>query len=820
MNDPLQDPHATDGTGLPARERLLLDYLLGELPEERWDEVDRLLRDRPDLARFHAEIALLLPLLREAARPHVEDVPAADRLDVARRQALLEELRKPQASAASHGTQPAVATHAPERKRVAWYANVSWWAGSLAACMVLVMLTGLVAPMFLKVRKESPEKAERNRISLLENEVEMYKLKFGDLASDQDVRGGVPDSSGSTMSWATPSAPSSAPATLPALPVDLPTTGDLPVVGKLHGADALESVASTGRPAREMSVDGKVRRGVARDDAYAYDKVGRIGGGENLKRLDDGRVSSRGNVDADGDVPGWTDAPGEKKNLGYEGATSLSGPRQEVAGKPAEPEFAQDANEQLRLEKAVGEKKKDVSNRLQPPVAPLPEAPRETSCADDPFSTFSLHVGDASFRLAAAAARELRLPEPATVRAEEFVNAFDLGDPAPRGTARFTFRDELAAHPIAPGRTLLRVSAQAAASGRHSQTPLDLVVALDTSGSMERPDRRRTVCAALEALALKLGAADTISVVGFSRTSRLIVDRASGPAAIEALRNLAANIPPAEGGTDLDGALRMAYAKLAAQGRRGAVSRVVLLTDGAANLGDADPERLAALVSANRKAGRALDCFGVGLQGEGDAMLERLSRDGDGRYAALDSADEAGSDFAERLAGALRPAASDVKVQIEFNPQRVASWRLVGYEKHTLTREQFRDDTVDAAELAAAESGTAVYVLELRPDGIGDVGMAHVRYRDTASGQIREEARILGFSPPPAFAAAPAGIRIAGTAAMLAELLARPTEFDPDAPSAIRAQADSLAMQNPSDARLAELRVISLLAEERLSGGK
>src|SRR6185369_14957480 len=166
-----------------------------------------------------------------------------------------------------------------------------------------------------------------------------------------------------------------------------------------------------------------------------------------------------------------------------------------------------------------------------------------------------------------------------------------------------------------------------------------------------------------------------------------------------------------EGGTNLEEAMNLAYQTARRHFLANGVNRVVLLTDGAANLGDVEPESLKKKVETHRMQGIALDCFGVGWEGYNDDLLEVLSRNGDGRYGFVNTPEAASTEFASQLAGALQVAASDVKVQVEFNPRRVTSYRQIGYAKHQLKKEQFRDNTVDAAELGAAEAGNALYVV-------------------------------------------------------------------------------------------------------------
>ena len=395
----------------------------------------------------------------------------------------------------------------------------------------------------------------------------------------------------------------------------------------------------------------------------------------------------------------------------------------------------------------------------------------EISTTENPFSTFSLNVSDASFQLARAALQRRQWPDAAALRTEEFVNALRYGDAPPRQSEAVSLTQEQAHDPFLHGRTLLRLSVQTASAGRNARQPLNLTVLLDTSGSMERADRQEVLREALASLAAQLRTEDTVSVLCFARTPRLLLEPTRGEVAAEKLRQLVGSIPP-EGGTNLSAALALAYAQNRQTRTAMSLNRIVLLTDGAANLGDADPAQLAALVKSQSAEEATLDCFGVGFDDYNDAVLEALARESHGRYAYLNSVAQAREDFARQLAGALQVAAKNVKVQVEFNPERVSAHHLFGYEKHQLRAEEFRDNTVRAAELGAAESGTALYRVALRTDGRGEIGTVRVRYQDPRSGEFRERSWVIPFEPvTPLFDQAAPGIRWATVAAYFAEKL-------------------------------------------------
>ena len=394
----------------------------------------------------------------------------------------------------------------------------------------------------------------------------------------------------------------------------------------------------------------------------------------------------------------------------------------------------------------------------------------EQSAAAEAFSTFSLHVSDVSFKLAQAALSQSQWPEPAKIRIEEFVNALDYHDPLPSGDQKIACRVEQAIHPFVMQRNLLRVSMRTAAAGRSQNTPLRLTLLLDNSGSMERPDRRQAVLRAFQTLTQQLKATDQVTLISFASSPRLLADKVPGNQGETLLKMI--ETLPSEGGTNIESALQLAREKATEQQVAGAQNRIVLLTDGAVNLGDANPENLARQVTQMRDSGIAFDAAGISAQDLNDEVLEALTRQGDGRYYLLDSAESASESFAAQIAGSLRPSAQNVKVQVEFNPQRVGRYKLLGYEKHRLNKEDFRNDQVDAAELAVAEAGVAVYQYEIKPKGSGDVGSVSVRFRDLTTGQMVERRwPILYESNTPRLEQSQPSMQLAAAAALFAAKL-------------------------------------------------
>ncbi|MCW1886952.1 von Willebrand factor type A domain-containing protein [Luteolibacter flavescens] len=417
------------------------------------------------------------------------------------------------------------------------------------------------------------------------------------------------------------------------------------------------------------------------------------------------------------------------------------------------------------------EEKAEVSQQ-EKKDAPAVELKAETQTSAEPFSTFSLHVSDASFKMAKAALERGDVPAPDGIRPEEFYNGFDYGDPAPANGEPVVCAVEQSAHPALPQRNLMRIGVKTGSQGRGGSTPLNLTLLLDSSGSMEREDRNAGLANAVRELSGLLKEGDTVSVIGFARQPRLLVDRLPGNRAQE-LNGIFAQTP-SEGGTNLEEGLKLGEELAMRQFNPAAQNRIVLFTDGAANLGDAKPETLQAKVEQMRQNGIAFDAAGFGADGLNDKLLERLTRNGNGRYYIVDSAEEADASFAKQLAGAFRPAAENVKVQVRFNPARVAKYKLIGFEEHRLEKEDFRNDAVDAAEMAAEEAGNALYQIETLPRGEGEVGEVSVRFRDVASGQMVERTWTIPYdAQAPAFDQASPSIQLAGLSALAAEKLRR-----------------------------------------------
>lgn len=352
----------------------------------------------------------------------------------------------------------------------------------------------------------------------------------------------------------------------------------------------------------------------------------------------------------------------------------------------------------------------------------------------DHFSTFSLDVDTASYALARNYIRRGYLPPAASVRMEEFINAFDYNYPTHTGGV-FTVHAEGMPSPFGRGLTLLKIGVQGRALGREGRKPAHLVFVVDASGSMARPDRMPLVQHGLKLLAAQLGAADRVSLVTFGSGANLLLEAV--PANDERIAP-AINAVSCGGSTNLVLGLEAGY-EIARRGfRAGQINRVILCSDGVANIGLTDAEAMLKKVEVFRKHGIAFTSIGFGMGSYNDELLEKLANKGDGSYMFVDSRAEARRVFVEGMA-TLQTIAGDAKIQVEFDPARVRRYRLIGYENRDIADKDFRNDAIDAGEVGSGQSATALYEIELLESAEGaDLGTVYVRYRNIDTGKVEE----------------------------------------------------------------------------------
>ena len=332
--------------------------------------------------------------------------------------------------------------------------------------------------------------------------------------------------------------------------------------------------------------------------------------------------------------------------------------------------------------------------------------------AHDPQSTFAADVDTASYDVFRQYATTSQLPPPEYVRVEEWINYFKYAYPAPSITSELPFSISLAAGPSLTGNdtTMLRIGIQGQEAPEESKKPANIVYLIDTSGSMSGAEKLPLVQLTLTESLEVLDPDDTLSIVTYAGSTRVALQ----PTPISERDVIAEVINELNSGGSTAGAagLDLAYEQAEAGFIDGGINHVVLCTDGDFNVGPSSNEELVSLIEAKRETGITLTVLGFG-QGGNDQMMELVSNAGNGIYGVITDEDHAIDYVHERLLSSLVHIAKDVKLQVEFNPELVLAYRLVGYENRALADEDFRNDVVDAGEIGAGHRVTALYELVL-----------------------------------------------------------------------------------------------------------
>jgi Ca-activated chloride channel family protein len=332
----------------------------------------------------------------------------------------------------------------------------------------------------------------------------------------------------------------------------------------------------------------------------------------------------------------------------------------------------------------------------------------------DPVSTFSIDVDTASYSNVRRLLNSGRLPPQDAVRTEELINYFRYDYPLPRTREEpFSTNVTVAPSPWAEGRQLVHIGLQGYNIVPRERPPLNLTLLLDVSGSMAAENKLPLVIQSMRMLVEQMNARDRVSIVVYAGAAGAVLEPTPGNERgriLGALDNLRA------GGSTAGGeGLRLAYALAERNYNRNSVNRVIIATDGDFNVGINDPEELEDFVERKRETGVYLSVLGFGGGNYNDLLMQRLAQNGNGVAAYIDTINEARRVLRDEMASNMFTIANDVKIQVEFNPARVAEYRLIGYETRMLNREDFNNDRVDAGEIGAGHSVTAIY--EIVPVG-------------------------------------------------------------------------------------------------------
>ncbi|MGE0431295.1 MAG: von Willebrand factor type A domain-containing protein [Planctomycetota bacterium] len=408
-----------------------------------------------------------------------------------------------------------------------------------------------------------------------------------------------------------------------------------------------------------------------------------------------------------------------------------------------------------------------------------------TVTKEDALSTFAIDVDTASYTLMRNdILQNGRLPERASVRAEEYLNYFNYGyaGPAPGGHP-FAVHVECAESPFSPAKKLLRVGVQGYEVPDSERKPANLIFLIDVSGSMNDINKLPLVKYALRQLVDRLDQRDTLGIVVYSGRQAVLLpptpvnDREAIVRILDGMQ--------AGGGTAGAAGIRTAYELAQQRFQRDGINRVILCTDGDFNIG-LTGNALVTEVAAQREKGIGLSTFLFGRGNINDAMVEQLANKGNGNHAYIDTRGEALRAMGEKVTGMLQVIAKDVKIQVEFS-DLVAKYRLVGYENRGIADQDFRNDKVDAGELGAGHSVTALYELEMaegwRGRGTAEaVATVRLRYKGPNAGERAEatelQQQLVAAEVSDVFADASPSFRFASSVAWFAQIMKRSHNVD------------------------------------------
>lgn len=415
---------------------------------------------------------------------------------------------------------------------------------------------------------------------------------------------------------------------------------------------------------------------------------------------------------------------------------------------------------------------------------------------NDPESTFALDVDTGAYSLARRLIQQGQRPPVETVRVEEYVNAFDYDyDNPDDGGLGLTV--DGGPSPLNEDNYLVRIGVQAERVSDRDRPDAHLTFVVDTSGSMDREDRLGLVKESLLLLVDQLDRSDTVAIVTYSESSGVILEPTRVSDRDEIIDAIEGMSPG--GSTNLESGLRTGYDLASEVYEEGDINRVILASDGIANVGATSPEQLAQIIRPDADRGIQLVTIGYGMQGFNDEVMEQVADQGDGFYAYVDTIDEAERLFEDELTSTLLTMAIDAKIQVVFNEDVVESYRLIGFENRAVRDEDFRNDDVDAGELGAGHQVTAIYEVEFtRGVDIDDVreelGEVHLRWEDPDSRNVIEIDELISMRDlEERWSDTDETFRLAATVAVWAELLRDSPYAEDVSLDQVLAEAESLA---------------------------
>ncbi len=357
---------------------------------------------------------------------------------------------------------------------------------------------------------------------------------------------------------------------------------------------------------------------------------------------------------------------------------------------------------------------------------------------EDHLSTFALDVDTASYTVMRRYLQDGNLPPMDSVRVEEYVNYFDQGYPTPPDVAFGIYADGAASPFRDDGIYYLRFGIQGYQVPEWERKSANLTFVIDSSGSMDMQGRLEMVKGALQMLVDQLHPQDTVSIVTYGSDARVVLHPTSG-AQKQQIKDAIAALRP-DGSTNAEDGLRLGYelAMSAYRSNTTTSNRVILCSDGVANVGLTNPDDLMNTIAGYVQEGIYLTTVGVGMGNFNDVLLEQLADKGNGNYAYVDTREEANRIFVQDLTSTLQVIALNAKVQVDFNPDVVAYYRLIGYENRAVADQDFRNNAVDAGEIGAGHSATAIYAVTFFPEAQGRIATVQLRWEDPENHAVQE----------------------------------------------------------------------------------
>ncbi len=431
---------------------------------------------------------------------------------------------------------------------------------------------------------------------------------------------------------------------------------------------------------------------------------------------------------------------------------------------------------------------------------------------DDNLSTFAMDVDTGSYTLMRNYLNDGHLPPSESVRVEEYVNYFDQQYPSPEHDA---FAIHLEGSPAPYGEnerySLMRVGIQGYEANPLARPDATLIFVIDVSGSMDQGNRLGLVKESLRMLLDNLRPTDRVGLVVYGSHGRVVLE----PTAVESRRAIMSAIDELrpEGSTNVEEGLMLAYDLAARYARPGQINRLIVASDGVGNVGNT----VAEAILQHAEEGIQLSTFGYGMGNYNDVMMEQLADQGDGSYAYIDSMQEAERVFETQLMGTLFTIAKDAKIQVEFNSEVVERYRLLGYENRDVADEDFRNDEVDAGEVGAGHSVTALYEVKFAEDADPNaVAMTvHVRYiQPNTDAAMELEQTITQAEFAPSFVETSPRFQLTAVVAEYAEILRDSYWAQENTLTSIAADARRIAEYLPADADVQEFATLVTRAGE------